>query len=76
MAKRFIKEFRIDRMEFLTTIITIIKSPLGSIALRLIIPLIRAGIKWTPTKKDDEVILKIDTIIKKYVTIFLDEKIV
>ena len=63
-------------MEFLKSILTIIKSPLGSLALRMIVPLIRAGIKWTPTKKDDEVILKIDTIIKKYVTFFLSEKIV
>lgn len=62
-------------MELLTKIFTIIKSPIGSLALRMIIPLIRMGIKWTPTKKDDEVILKIDTIIKKYVSFFLNEKI-
>jgi len=63
-------------MELLTKIFTIIKSPLGSLALRMIVPLIRMGIKWTPTKKDDEVILKIDNIIKKYINIILNEKFI
>lgn len=63
-------------MEFLKSILTIIKSPLGSLALRMIIPLIRMGIKWTPTKKDDEVIMKIDEIIKKYINIILNDKFI
>lgn len=46
-------------MDFIKKAMELIKSPLGSIALRMVIPLIKMGINWTPTKTDDYYALKI-----------------
>jgi len=46
-------------MDFINKIINIVKSPIGSIAIRLVIPLTKIGISWTPTKKDDYYLCKI-----------------
>lgn len=46
-------------MNFIKNIIAIIKSPIGSLAVRMIIPLTKLGISWTPTKTDDYYLAKI-----------------
>ena len=46
-------------MDFIKKIIDIVKSPIGSIAIRLVIPLTKIGISWTPTKTDDYYLAKI-----------------
>jgi hypothetical protein len=46
-------------MDWLKNIFVFIKSPIGSLAVRMIIPLAKMGISWTPTKTDDYYLAKI-----------------
>lgn len=46
-------------MDIIKKIIDVVKSPLGSIAVRMIVPLTKIGIEWTPTKKDDYYLAKV-----------------